>query len=120
MSDFSLHAPHAEARLPARERVPQFPHVDLIHAAAADQLGITVHVDTRRDGENRPVPPPGFGAAIAAAVQGVVDELMPYPSDLWMRSSLLAVNLAEPVPAVAKSPRRSRSAAKPARKGKKS
>jgi hypothetical protein len=74
-------APHAEPRQTERQRVEHVVQVDVIHSAAAGQLGITAHVDMEDGKAQRPAPPASLKAAVAAAIQGVVDELMPFPAD---------------------------------------
>jgi hypothetical protein len=78
-------AAHQEPRHTPRQRVDQVVHVDVAHSAAAEQLAITAHVDMRLDeaggpARYRPVPPAGLKAAIAAAIQAVIDEHMPFPA----------------------------------------
>lgn len=72
---------HAEPRPQPRQRVAQVPQVDVVRSAAGGQLVITVHVDTERQNESRAQIPVGLRRALASAVQGVVDELMPFPSE---------------------------------------
>ncbi len=78
-------AAHQESRSAPRQRDGNVPQVDVVHSAAAGQLVITVHVNTevaqeRGNPLTRPVPPAGFKAAIASAIEAVVDEHMPFPA----------------------------------------
>jgi hypothetical protein len=74
-----------DPRFTPRQRVAGVPQVDVVSGAAAGQLVVIAHVDTERINESghvetRGLIPAGFKRAIAAAVQGVVDDLTPFPS----------------------------------------
>jgi hypothetical protein len=79
-------SPTQQPQTAPRQRVAGVAQVDVAHASAAGQLALTIHVDLERSNgsssvETRPIPPAGFKRAIAAAVDAVVNELMPYPSE---------------------------------------
>jgi hypothetical protein len=80
-----MEAAYQEPRPALRQRQGQAPQVDVVDAAAAGELILTIHVKTGQDMSHSPrgaraTRPVGFRRAIAAAVLGVVDELMPFPA----------------------------------------
>jgi hypothetical protein len=81
MSDFSLHGAHQEPRKPVPQRVAGIVHVDVTHAAAAEQLVIVAHVDMRHDGRQRRAPTPEAEAYLARRLQVDVDLAFPFEKE---------------------------------------
>jgi hypothetical protein len=84
----------------SRQRAAGVAQVDVAYASAAGQLAVTIHVDMERSNgstsvETRPIPPAGFKRALAAAVDAVVNELMPYPSGADVMTRRAAASAAD-------------------------